>query len=162
VSDIADRGIGGTTAQTHTIGETIRMNITAEHWEEMQSDIDAIIAAGAPNATTLVRGIAYLPRIETTSGTTHSLTTVTGERVMVWAKGFVKLSSGGSTQETVSLLYNAVSKDSTGFGVDNDGNEGWYPFSLMYTEIPTAGTQNITVTTSSGTLTDVVIMVQKI
>lgn len=32
ISNIGDRGIGGTTAQTHTIGETVRMNITAEHY----------------------------------------------------------------------------------------------------------------------------------
>lgn len=44
ISNIAHRGLGGTTAQSHTIGEKIRMNITAEHWTEMQDDITAIIA----------------------------------------------------------------------------------------------------------------------
>lgn len=48
VSNLADRGIGGTTAQTHSIGESVRMNITAEHWQEMQDDINSIIAAGLP------------------------------------------------------------------------------------------------------------------
>lgn len=57
VSDIGDRGIGGTTAQIHSIGETVRMNITAEHWAEIQSEIDAIIAAGAPNASTTTKGL---------------------------------------------------------------------------------------------------------
>lgn len=48
VASVGDRGIGGTTAQTHTIGETVRMNITAEHWQGMQDDIDSIVAAGLP------------------------------------------------------------------------------------------------------------------
>ena len=48
VSNIAHRGLGGTTAQVHSIGEKIRMNITAEHWTEMQDDINSIVAAGLP------------------------------------------------------------------------------------------------------------------
>lgn len=48
ISNIAHRGLGGTTAQSHTIGEKIRMNITAEHWTEMQADINSIVAAGLP------------------------------------------------------------------------------------------------------------------
>jgi hypothetical protein len=48
VSNISDRGLSGTTAQSHIIGENIRMNITAEHWKEMQDDIDSIVAAGLP------------------------------------------------------------------------------------------------------------------
>lgn len=35
VSNIAHRGLGGTTAQAHTIGEKVRMNITAQHWDEL-------------------------------------------------------------------------------------------------------------------------------
>jgi hypothetical protein len=38
ISNIADRGIGGTTAQTHTIGESVRINITAEHWAELNAN----------------------------------------------------------------------------------------------------------------------------
>lgn len=66
ISDIAHRGLGGTTAQVHSIGEKVRMNITAEHWTEMQDDIDSIVAAGLPagsegqaivhNGTTWVAG----------------------------------------------------------------------------------------------------------
>ena len=44
ISDIAHRGMSGTTAQTHSIGEPVRMNITAIHWDEMQDEIDAIVA----------------------------------------------------------------------------------------------------------------------
>lgn len=51
VSNIAHRGLGGTTAQVHSIGEKVRMNITAEHWGEIQDDIDSIVAAGLPAGT---------------------------------------------------------------------------------------------------------------
>lgn len=54
---IITRGVGGTTEQTHTIGEKVRMNITAEDWEDMRDDIDSIVAAGAVNASTTERGI---------------------------------------------------------------------------------------------------------
>jgi hypothetical protein len=57
VSDIADRGLGGTTAQTHTIGETIRMNITAQHWNEVPG-----ISSGttAPSSTPTKIGDIYI------------------------------------------------------------------------------------------------------
>ena len=91
--------------------------------------------------------------IETTTGTTHSLTTVAGQRVIVWAKGVVTALSGG---QTVSLLYNGVSKDSnTAIASSGTHQQG---FCLMYTETPGAATQNITVTGSNGS---VVIIVQK-
>jgi len=45
ISNISDRGVGGTNAQTHTIGEEARMNITAEHWKELNDN------AVAPNIT---------------------------------------------------------------------------------------------------------------
>lgn len=54
ISDVADRGLGGTTAQTHTIGETIRMNITAEHWADMQADIASIVSTYNPSYNTTV------------------------------------------------------------------------------------------------------------
>lgn len=50
------RGVGGTTEQTHTVGEPIRMNITAEYWDAMNDDIAAIIAAGVSNANTTTMG----------------------------------------------------------------------------------------------------------
>ena len=34
------RGVGGTTAQPHDVGEPVRMNLTAEHWNEMKTDVD--------------------------------------------------------------------------------------------------------------------------
>lgn len=53
---VSARGVGGTTEQTHTIGESIRMNVTAEYWADMQNDIDNIVAAGVSDATTTSMG----------------------------------------------------------------------------------------------------------
>ena len=49
VSNVGDRGLGGTTAQAHTIGETVRMNITAQHWEEKASiESGAVVPSSTP------------------------------------------------------------------------------------------------------------------
>jgi len=158
ISNIGDRGLGGTTAQTHTIGETIRMNVTAEHWAEMTDTIAAIIAAGAPNATTTTRGLSTLPIIETTTGVTHSLNTIASQKVIVWAKGTFAITGG--TIGVVSLNYNGVTKDTV--SSDDTSSVNTVPFSLMYTETPGVATQNITVTSNVGTLSNVVIIVMKI
>jgi hypothetical protein len=56
----ANRGLGGTTAQTHAIGEPVRMNVSAETIQEISDAIDQIVAGGAQNASTTVKGIAKL------------------------------------------------------------------------------------------------------
>jgi hypothetical protein len=137
------RGKGGTTEQTHIIGEPVRMNVGAETIQEISDDITA--ATG--NAITA----------ETTAGETHSLTTVAGEVVMVWAKGSY---TGTSTASVISISYNAVEKDRVTIDPVNSGDKS--VFSLMYTETPGAATANITVAISSGSLSDVDIMVMKI
>jgi len=53
---VSVRGVGGTTEQTHTVGEPIRMNITAEYWDAMNDDIAAIVASGVTNMTTTSMG----------------------------------------------------------------------------------------------------------
>jgi hypothetical protein len=55
-----DRGLGGTTDQTHEVGESIRMNYTAEHQKEIDDTISAIVSAGAPDSSTTVKGIVKL------------------------------------------------------------------------------------------------------
>jgi hypothetical protein len=57
---LANRGLGGTTAQTHAIGEPVRMNVTAEHIKEISDALDQIVAAGAQDASTTTKGIAKL------------------------------------------------------------------------------------------------------
>jgi len=38
--NVTQRGLGGTNAQPHSIGEPIRGNLTAEHWNEMKEEVD--------------------------------------------------------------------------------------------------------------------------
>jgi len=57
---LANRGLGGTTAQTHAIGEPVRMNVTAEHIKEISDALDQIVAAGAQDASTITKGIVKL------------------------------------------------------------------------------------------------------
>jgi len=55
VSLDVNRGVGGTTAQTHEVGELVNMNITAEHWSELSTTLDSkpLITTGilAPTST---------------------------------------------------------------------------------------------------------------
>jgi len=174
------RGVGGTTDQAHDINEPVRMNITAEHYAEVQDEfddfqeqIDTLVLQNAPNASASVKGIVKLNiapddsnepiafgansiSVETTTGTTHSLTTTAGQKVIVWAKGFV---SGGGGAITTELKYDGTTKDSNAWV---SGKDTMGPFCLMYTETPSAGTRNITVTNSAGSLDSVVIIVMKI
>ena len=64
---LTTRGLGGTTDQSHDINEPVRMNITAEHYAEIQDEIqvvqdelDAAILAGAGHASTTNEGITKL------------------------------------------------------------------------------------------------------
>lgn len=56
----ANRGLGGTTAQTHAIGEPVRMNVSAETIQEISDALDQIVAGGAQDASTSVKGISKL------------------------------------------------------------------------------------------------------
>jgi hypothetical protein len=95
---------------------------------------------------------------EVTTGVTASLTTTANQRVMVWAKGDIV---PGQATRTITLKYNAVTKDTVVVIESSVGSTRRWPFALMYTEVPGAATQNITVNTSGGTLANVVIMVLK-
>lgn len=57
IANIGDRGLGGTTAQTHTIGETVRMNLTAQHWNEVPNIVTGIVA---PIVTPVKIGDIYI------------------------------------------------------------------------------------------------------
>jgi hypothetical protein len=172
IANAGDRGLGGTTEQTHIIGEPIRMNVIAETIDEISDALDAIVAAGAQDASTSTKGIVKLNKtpdsptdpiamgsnaivIETTAGVTHSLTTIAGQVVVVWAKGVVSNNGGAAS---VTLKYNTVTKDTiTTINTSVDQS-----FSLIYTETPGAATANITVETSYGSLSNVKIIVMKI
>lgn len=58
---VSERGIGGTTEQTHVIGETVRNNVTAETIQEI-NDSATLISSGttAPSSTPAKVGDVYL------------------------------------------------------------------------------------------------------
>lgn len=67
VAVAGDRGLGGTTAQAHSVGESIRMNLTSSHWADMiadftqlQSDLASAVVSGAADSSTTVKGIGVL------------------------------------------------------------------------------------------------------
>jgi len=60
IADAADRGLGGTTDIAHAVGETVRMNYTAEHQQETSDAIDQIVAEGAQDSSTSTKGIVKL------------------------------------------------------------------------------------------------------
>lgn len=108
---VSARGLGGTTAQTHTIGESVRMNITAEHWAELQSEIAAIIASGSPNASTTINGLVE----EATDAEIIAQTTVGGSGAKLFAP-IDKISGSKSISVSISsaeilALDNTVSKE---------------------------------------------------
>lgn len=80
---ISARGVGGTTEQSHSIGESVRMNITAQHWADIYVDptftgtvtvptptngtdaatkayADGIAVAGGADASTTIKGISKM------------------------------------------------------------------------------------------------------
>jgi len=61
ISNAGDRGMGGTTEQTHIIGESVRMNVGAETIDEI-SDSCPIISSGsgAPATTPTKIGDLYV------------------------------------------------------------------------------------------------------
>lgn len=93
IANIADRGLGGTTAQAHAVGEAVRMNYTAEHQKEIDDTISAIVAAGAPNASTTVTGISKLssapadPAEPIAVGDNDPRLTIQAGLINLWATG---------------------------------------------------------------------------
>ncbi len=126
-------------------------------------DVDTTLAANSDAKVPSQKAIkAYVdanaipPAVssEVTVGTTHTLTTTAGQRVIVWAKGVMVANAGGNT---VTLQYNGVTKDSQVAVASSGSHQNG--FCLFYTETPGAATANITVT---GAAASVVIMVLKL
>ncbi len=137
-------------------------NLNTDKLETSYLDTDTTLAADSDTKVATQKATkAYVDgqsfaSFETTTGVTHSLTTTVGQTVGVWAKGDL-LSGVTGTIRTLELKYDGVTKDTV-----TTTDSAAYPqaFALMYTESPTAGTRDITVTTSGGTMSNVVIMVQ--
>lgn len=136
-------------------------NLNSDKIETSYIDTDTTLAANSDVKLASQKAVkAYVDAnstlsiaSETTAGATHSLTTTATQRVVVWAKGYVTL--GGSSNATVNLKYNGVTKDSVYVATTYAGS---YPFSLMYTETPGAATANVTVENATD---DIDIMVMK-
>jgi hypothetical protein len=64
---VSARGVGGTTAQAHSATEPIRMNITAQHWADLNADVATKYGAGsiipAPTISTDVANKGYVDGI---------------------------------------------------------------------------------------------------
>lgn len=143
-------------------------NLNTDKLEASYLDTDGTLAANSDMKVATQRAVkTYVDAeagnavtIETTAGATHALTTTAGQRVVVWAKGTVATPGGdAATDYSVYLKYNGVTKDTV---VQNSGAAKRGSFALMYTEIPGAATQNITVTTTGDSVSNVVIIVMKI
>lgn len=132
VASVGDRGIGGTTAQTHTIGETVRMNITAEHWQGMQDDIDSIVAAGLPAGTdgqVMVNTAGTWGAGQTTKFSTTEV--FNGAAPTSWTD--LNLSSVvGATQRMVVLRISVPSSTAVGVTVKTKGDTKTYTNNASY------------------------------
>lgn len=137
---------GGSSVTSANIvdGEIVNADISAS-----AAIAQSKIAGSVPNNTDLIS-------FEQTVGTTHSLTTVAGQRVLVIATG---QENHGTGNQTTNLQYNAVTKATVDMGAGTSTT--YNNFCLQYTEVPGAATQNITVT-SGGTLANVTITVIKL
>jgi hypothetical protein len=116
-----------------------------------------ILAGQAISASDFIGSTGYVVS-EITTGTTHSLTTNGSQKVIVWAKGNAQVTDGATT--TLLLKYNGTTKDTVVQDTTNTAGTTQWPFALMYTETPSAGTYNITV--EGATLNNTVIMVLKL
>ena len=96
---------------------------------------------------------------EQTDGVSHALTTVAGQRVMVFVTGNINITNAVGT---VTLKYNGVTKDTVLAGGTGAGASQRAAFAMQYSEIPGAATQNITVATSSGSVENCIIRVIKL
>lgn len=145
----------------------INDNFSALNTDKMETsvlDTDTALTANSDSKIATQKAVkAYADSLlnvgistETTTGTTHSLSTNGTQRVLVTVKGNT---TDDGTGGTVLLNYNAIQKDVVSSKVSNTQQT---PFCLQYTETPASATQNITVTKTGGlTLTNVVITVLK-
>jgi hypothetical protein len=125
----------------------------------VNADINAAAAIALTKLSGLIGNPGTFLSVEQTTGATHSLTTVANQRVIVIGKCDGAALGGGVAGMTLS--YNGVEKDRAGFQADSDNG----PDALIafYSEVPGAGTQNITIGTfGSVTLSNQKILVIKL
>jgi hypothetical protein len=133
IANLADRGVGGTVAQTHTIGEDIRMNLNAEYWAEMQGSVDAIIAGdfiapGPAGEVPISDGSSW---ISGEVGTKFSNTEVfNGTSPSTWTD--LDLSSVVGAKQRVVLLRFSTTGTSIALAIKTKGDTKTYTTNSSY------------------------------
>lgn len=121
----------------------------------LNADINASAAIALSKLSGLIGNPGSFISIESTIGTTHSLTTVANQKVFVIA---ITNTNFGSVQQTVTLAYNGVTKHDH---IDQGASGADHTVVLAYEEIPGAATADITLT-ASGALHETRIFVVKL
>jgi hypothetical protein len=137
-----NRGLGGTTDQTHALGEPARMNYTAQHQQEISDAIDAITAGGSPDASITTKGIGKLSASPNTTLGTVTVTIASPAVFSYTAHGLIagdtlELTTTGSlpTGLAVSTKYFVISSGLT-------ANAFQVATSLAGTAVDTSGSQS--------------------
>lgn len=142
-------------------------NLNTDKIETSVLDTDTTLAANSDSKVATQKAVkAYVDAnsvltvsSEFTDGATHSLTTTANQRVVVFATG--QLHTASSLNETLTIAYNAVTKQTIVSDTGNSWSSNIVPFSLTYTETPGAATANIVVASSAGSVSNVKIVVIK-
>ena len=147
----------------------INGNFSALNTDKMETsvlDTDTTLAANSDSKIPSQKAVkAYVDSLisagistSRTVSTTHSLVTNGNQRVLITAKGDLTITNASST---IELKYNGTTKDTVVAGSPGGGATQRVPFSLTYTETPASATQNVTVTTTAGSISNVVITEMK-
>jgi hypothetical protein len=114
---LSQRGLGGTSDQTHSINEPIRMNFTAQHQQEISDAMDQIVAGGAQDASISTKGIAKLSVAPVSASNPIAVgdndTRLSGFGMSDGSDGDVTISSGTTTL-TKDMFYNNLTVNGTG------------------------------------------------
>jgi hypothetical protein len=124
---LTTRGVGGTTEQAHDVNEPVRLNVTAEYYSDIQTElnalsdeIDTLVLQNAPNASTTTRGIVLMSTAPAEAGTAivvgtndPRLTPPTGE-----PSAFVAVSSGAVNAGSGVVLNASGFVDETMIPID--------------------------------------------
>lgn len=114
-------------------------------------------ATGATGPTGAAGSNAPQVSASVTSSTTVSVTTTSGQTIVVIAKGTI---IPGLVARTVSLKYDGVAKDSDSVGLLAINLEA--AFTLIWVGTPGAQTKNLTLETTGGTINSPAISIIKI
>lgn len=167
VSSAAHRGLGGTTAQIHAVGEKIRMNLTAQNWQEVIDELatkygpgitvptptlpgdtvnkdyaDSLAIAGSPNASTSVKGISKLTATPMKSLGTATITIATPGVITLASHGLI---AGDTIELTTSgALPTGLSASTTYFVISTGLTANDFQVSLSNggAAINTSGSQS--------------------